>query len=74
LFTSYIKHAELDNTEKLSTLTPETIEIIRDAEKAVQLEIKLISSALYTIEFIFSSVNVFHIQGKLAVIDALKRR
>jgi two-component system, OmpR family, sensor histidine kinase VicK len=72
LFTSYIKHAELDNTEKLSTLTPETIEIIRDAEKAVQLEIKLISSALYTIEFIFSSVNVFHIQGKLAVIDALK--
>jgi two-component system, OmpR family, sensor histidine kinase VicK len=72
LFTSYIKDAEVDNKEKLSTLIPETIDIIRDAEKAVQLEIKLISSALYTIEFIFSSVNVFHIQGKLAVIDALK--
>jgi signal transduction histidine kinase len=62
----------VDNKEKLSTLTPETIDIIRDAEKAVQLEIKLISSALYTIEFIFSSVNVFHIQCKLGVIDALK--
>ena len=72
MFTSYIKDAEVDNKEKLSSLIPETIDIIRDAEKAVQLEIKLISSALYTIEFIFSSVNVFHIQGKLAVIDALK--
>jgi hypothetical protein len=51
----------------------ETIEIIRDnPKKVLELELKLISSAVSTIEFIFSSTKVFRNQHRLGIIQALE--
>jgi hypothetical protein len=51
----------------------ETIEIIRDnPKKVLELELKLISSAVSTIEFIFSSTKVFRNQRRLGIIQALE--
>jgi signal transduction histidine kinase len=51
----------------------ETIEIIRDnPKKVLELELKLISSAVSTIEFIFSSTKVFRNQQRVGTIQALE--
>jgi hypothetical protein len=50
-----------------------TIEIIRDnPKKVLELELKLISSAISTIELIFSSTKVFRNQQRLGIIQALE--
>jgi signal transduction histidine kinase len=57
----------------MTSSSSETIEIIRDnPKKVLELELKLISSALSTIEFIFSSTKVFRIQQTLGIIQALE--
>jgi hypothetical protein len=51
----------------------ETIEIIRDnPKKVLELEFKLLSSAVSTIEFIFSSTKAFRNQQRLGIIQALE--
>ena len=57
----------------MSESSSETIEVIRDNPKRVlELELKLISSAVSTIDFIFSSTKVFHNQQRLGTIKALE--
>jgi hypothetical protein len=51
----------------------DSILIIRDdPKKVLDLEFKLISSAVSTIELTFSSINVFRNQQRLGTIDALE--
>ena len=55
------------------TSSSETIEIISEnPKKVLNLEHKLISSAVSTIEFIFSSTKVFRNQQRLGIIQALE--
>jgi signal transduction histidine kinase len=66
-------HNNVSSTTRTSSLSSETIEIIRDnPKKALELELKLISSAVSTIELIFSSTKVFRIQQRLGTIQALE--
>jgi hypothetical protein len=65
-------HKIVPSTTRTSS-SSETIEIIRDnPKKVLELELKLISSAVSTIEFIFSSTKVFRNQQRLGTIQALE--
>ena len=61
------------NVSSTTRSSSETIEIIRDnPKKVLELEHKLISSAVSTIDFIFSSTKVFRNQQRLGTIKALE--
>ena len=70
----YFEEGKTDKSVSSSTRSSsETIEIIRDnPKKVLELEHKLISSAVSTIELLFSSTKVFHNQQRLGTIQALE--
>jgi signal transduction histidine kinase len=67
------EEGKTDNSVSSTTRSSsETIEIIRDnPKKVLELEHKLICSAVSTIELLFSSTKVFHNQQRLGTIQAL---
>jgi hypothetical protein len=65
-------YKNISSTTRTSS-SSETIEIIRDnPKKVLELELKLISSAVSTIEYMFSSTKVFCNQQRLGIIQALE--
>jgi predicted nucleic acid-binding protein len=61
------------NVSSRTSESAETIEIIRDnPKKVLELELKLITSAVSKIELLFSSAKSFHSQQRLGIIQALE--